>query len=174
VLTAAALSLVFVPLQVGRCQIQDTSANLHVFTHPRVRVCVHASVRRYTTILHVQIGACEVDETSTSGCAADLLACRFGRQICSPATTRLVRRARPACSQVPREKSRATTSTSPEIKVCLWASVMIGCRTGWMRECPTLSYLFFPLFFSLPAAIYVRTNFALRHVRPCSDKITIN
>lgn len=66
--TAAALSLVFVLLQVGRCQIRDTSANLHVFTHPRVRVCVRASMRRYTTILHVQIGACEVDETSTSGC----------------------------------------------------------------------------------------------------------
>lgn len=42
---AAALSLVFVLLQVGRCQIRDTSANLHVFARPRMCACAPACIR---------------------------------------------------------------------------------------------------------------------------------
>ena len=60
----------------------------------------------------------------------------------------------PACSQVPREKSRATTSTSPEIKVCLWASVMIGCALGGWESVQLYHISFFP-FFSLCLLLFI-------------------
>lgn len=83
---AAALSLVFVLLQVGRCQIRDTSANLHVFA--RSRMCLHTRlhvfVRRYM-IPRVQRRARSTKPWWAGVQPIGPLVCRFGRQICSPA-----------------------------------------------------------------------------------------
>lgn len=136
-------------LQVGRCQIRDTSANLHVFA----RMCVYAGIWRSLRVLNRGApGRRNVDEPvcdrSTSG-----------MQLLGSKSVHLLHHIAKVCAgylvglRAARclEKNRKPRSRpgSEIIKVCPRASVMIGYRAPRLDESVQLYRILF-FFFSFP------------------------